>query len=52
MPDAIDTEQVTQFNGIAVINQIKLGPSTQNCKQFAEAFLEIIKEQSSDFQEI
>ena len=50
--DAIDTGQVMLFDGMAVVNQIKLGPATSNCKQFAEAFLKIIKEQSSDVQEI
>ena len=51
-PMEIATEIVTLFDGMAVVNSIKLGPAIQNCQQFAEAFLKIILGQAADASEI
>ena len=46
--DEVNTEQVVMFDGMAVINRIKLDPAIINCRQFAEALLKILQEESPD----
>ena len=45
--DEEDTGNVILFDGMAVVNCLKLGLSIINCKQFTEAFFRVIQEESS-----
>ena len=46
-PDEVNTENVISFDGMAVVNRQKLGPSIRNRQQFAKLFLRIMQEESS-----
>ena len=36
------------FNGVALVNKIKLGPAVENCRQLAEDFLRIVLCEAGD----
>ena len=44
--------KVAIFDGMAVVNKIKLGPAVQNCQQLAQAFMEIVLSQATNAAEI
>lgn len=48
----IPTPMVAIFDGMAVVNRIKLGPVVQNCQQFADAFLNIVLDEATNAAEI
>ena len=42
------SETTVIFDGMAVVNKIKLGPAVQNCRKLAEPFLRIVLCEAGD----